>query len=62
MGKRTIAALGVVAASTIGAVAVMLPSAAGAATPQATVPPVCIRLPVPNPYVPGAQIQVGYCP
>jgi hypothetical protein len=54
--------LGVVAASTISAAAVMFPSAAGAATPQAQVPPVCVRIPVPNPYIPGAQIQVGYCP
>jgi hypothetical protein len=61
MGKRTIAALGVVAASTIGAVALMLPPAAGAST-QAQVPPACVRVPVPNPFVPGAQIQVGYCP
>jgi hypothetical protein len=61
MVKRSIAALGVVAASTIGTVVVMLPSAAGAAT-QAQVPPVCVRVPVPNPYLPGAQVQVGYCP
>jgi hypothetical protein len=61
MAKRPIAALGVVAASTIGAVAVMLPPAAGATT-QAQVPPVCVRVPIPNPYIPGAQIQVGYCP
>jgi hypothetical protein len=61
MAKRAVAALGVVAASMIGAAAVMFPSAAGAST-QAQVPPVCVRVPVPNPLIPGAQIQVGYCP
>jgi hypothetical protein len=61
MAKRAIAALGIVAASTIGAAAVMFPSAAGASS-QAQVPPACVRIPVPNPLIPGAQIQVGYCP
>jgi hypothetical protein len=39
----------------------------GAALAQAspsgvTVPPVCVKQPLPNPFLPGAQIQVGYCP
>ena len=32
------------------------------AAPGPTVPPVCVRQPLPNPVVPDAQLQVGYCP
>ena len=27
-----------------------------------TVPPVCVKQPLPNPFIPDAQLQVGYCP
>ncbi len=57
MAKHKIAALGALVAGTIGAVALTLPQAAGAATPPAQVPPACVRVPVPNPFIPGAQIQ-----
>lgn len=32
------------------------------ASPSPTLPPVCVREPVPNPLIPDAQVQVGYCP
>jgi hypothetical protein len=46
----------------LGALGFIIPSAAQASTPKATVPPLCLRVPLPNPVLPGAQIQVGYCP
>jgi hypothetical protein len=52
------------AAVTISALAVVVPPAVHAATnsTSVTVPPVCLRLPLPNPFIPGAQTQIGYCP
>jgi hypothetical protein len=55
MIRRWIAAL-TVAVGAIGGLALLVPAHA------ATVPPVCIRIPLPNSVLPGAQIQIGYCP
>jgi hypothetical protein len=62
MSKRRGAVVGFLAAG-IGLLGLVLPAAAHATTrPKATLPPLCLRVPLPNPVLPGAQIQVGYCP
>ena len=52
--KRIIA--GVLAATAIGGIALAVPTSA--ASRSTTVPPVCLRVPLPD----GLQLQVGYCP
>jgi hypothetical protein len=58
MRKRVVGV--VLALSTAGSVALLMPHAASRA-PMAKVP-TCVRVPLHNPVIPDAQIQIGYCP
>jgi hypothetical protein len=60
--RKIIVAAAGVAALAIAPAALLTSSAHATTRPAAKVPPVCVRIPLPNPYIPGAQIQVGYCP
>lgn len=52
--KRII--IGALVATALSGVALAVPS--GAATRGTTLPPACVRVPLPQ----GLQLQVGYCP
>lgn len=51
----------VVAVAGLGLAGFVVPVAAHASTPKATVPAMCVRVPL-TAVSPDAQIQVGYCP
>jgi hypothetical protein len=52
----------VIAAGAISAPLAVVGPGVASATPAVTVPPACLKVPIPNPVVPDAQLQLGYCP
>ena len=58
--KRRVAMLLVVAAG-LTALAPDAALAAGTSAGGSSGGPLCVRVPVPNPFIPDAQIQVGVC-
>jgi hypothetical protein len=61
MKKRAFAVVG--AAAAIGVLAAAGGAqAASSSAGSSSLPPACVTEPLPNPVLPGAQLEIGYCP